>query len=99
MAKKKQENLLDQAVQNINLDRETASDVLIGLQAIMEKSDENYKFCSAVAAKLIETLQRSNEQLIRISLQQEKQSEADQSLSDVDKDKLFSASEIKKGLN
>ncbi len=93
----KLENLdafLEEAIGNIRDDRGITSSLLIDLVAHMKQSDENLKESSLAAAKYVETLQRSNEQLVKIANLLQKRERSSDGLSEHDKEELF---EIIKG--
>ena len=85
---------LEEAVGNIRDDRGITSSLLIDLVAHMKQSEENLKQSSLAAAKYVETLQRSNEQLVKIAGLIQKRERSSEGLSDHDKEELF---EIIKG--
>jgi len=89
--KKDLDSILEQALDNINHDRQTTEVLLAELQEYMNVSRERYADSGTTAAKFVETLQRSNEQLVKIaSLVYKKESATmDESLSDEDKEQLF----------
>ena len=83
------DNLIDEALGNIRDDRKVAREFLNEIANQIAVDSENNKYLSPVAAKHIETMQRSNEQLVKIiGLQQKTQAQGFE-LSDVDKDNLF----------
>tara|TARA_R100000315_G_C5224432_1_gene135753 strand:- start:727 stop:1014 length:288 start_codon:yes stop_codon:yes gene_type:complete len=89
MSNKNLESLIDEALNNIRNDRKAAREFLNEIANQIAADAEQNKYLSPVAAKHIETLQRSNEQLVKlIGLRQKKQSEAF-SLSEQDKSELF----------
>ena len=88
------ETFLEEAVGNIRDDRGITSSLLIDLVTHMKKSEENLKESSLAAAKYVETLQRSNEQLVKIAGLLQKRERSGEGLSDHDKEELF---EIIKG--
>ena len=89
MSKEDLESLIVEALGNIRNDRKIAREFLNEIANQIAKDAEQNKYLSPVAAKHIETLQRSNEQLVKlIGLRQKGQSESYQ-LSDEDKDSLF----------
>jgi hypothetical protein len=55
----------------------------------MKKDDERKEKVGVVAAKYVETLQRSNEQLVKVSALLQKKTEGQEGLSDEDKSELF----------
>ena len=80
--------LLD-AIENINNDRAVTKMLLLDVIELIKKTKENHKDVGAIAAKYVETLQRSNEQLVKlISIRQKGQTE-EKGLSEADKDQLF----------
>ena len=89
MSSKSLENLIEEALDNIRSDRKLAREFLNEVaNQIVREPDQN-KYLSPVAAKHIETLQRSNEQLVKlIGLRQKGQAQSD-GLTDEDKDSLF----------
>jgi len=83
--------LIAQALDNINQDRQETENLLLSLKEYMQKSPERYSDSGPVAAKFLETLQRSNEQLVKIASLVYKKEISSQStgLSDDDKRNLF----------
>ena len=61
------ENLLNEAVENIEQDREITKELLEDVIKYLSKNEANHREVGAVAAKYVETLQRSNEQLVKVS--------------------------------
>jgi hypothetical protein len=59
------ENFIDEAIGNIRQDRAMASKLLVDLIQFMNKQND-HEALGTVAAKYLETLQRSNEQLTKI---------------------------------
>ena len=77
------------ALQNIESDRDVTRELLDDVMRYLAKNEENHKVVGSVAAKYVETLQRSNEQLVKVvSILQRKQS-ASAELSDLDKTEIF----------
>ena len=89
MSTKNLELLIDEALDNIRNDRKIAREFLNEIaNQIAIDADQN-KYLSPVAAKHIETMQRSNEQLVKlIALRQKAQSKSFD-LSEEDKNDLF----------
>ena len=89
MSTKNLELLIDEALDNIRNDRKIAREFLNEIaNQIAIDADQN-KYLSPVAAKHIETMQRSNEQLVKlIALRQKAQSQGFD-LSEEDKNDLF----------
>lgn len=83
--------LLKQALENIKNDRQVTEVLLEELQEYMSISRERYADSGTTAAKFVETLQRSNEQLVKLAtLVHKKESEkTNVSFSEEDKEELF----------
>ena len=89
MSKKDLESLIDEALTNIRNDRKMAREFLNEIANQIAIDAEQNKYLSPVAAKHIETLQRSNEQLVKlIGIRQQGQPQSTV-LSEQDKDNLF----------
>ena len=83
------DDLIDEALGNIRDDRKVAREFLNEIANQIAVNADNNKYLSPVAAKHIETMQRSNEQLVKIiGLRQKTQAQSFE-LSDDDKDNLF----------
>ena len=83
------QNFVDEAVENIKNDRALATDLLIHLTNYMKGSEERHQSCGAVAAKYLETLQRSNEQFVKLASLLSKKESSNNSLSSIDKSELY----------
>jgi hypothetical protein len=81
-------NHLDEAIKNIEADRESANDLLVGIMEEISKS-KDYRSLGPIAAKAIDSLQRSNAQLTSIALTLEKKNEENEEFSDNDRDGFF----------
>lgn len=79
----------DEAIKNIRDDRAVTSKMLMDIVAYIGSDNEKHKDVGAVVAKYLETLQRSNEQLVKLVTLIEKKSDANQGLTDKDKDEIF----------
>jgi len=89
MSNQNLENLINEALTNIRNDRKLAREFLNEVANQIVKEPEQNKYLSPVAAKHVESLQRSNEQLVKlISLRQKGQNQ-NTGLSDQDKNDLF----------
>lgn len=84
----KVDNYLEEAIKNIREDRKKALSLLEDIADFIGQSQDRHKDVGATAAKYLETLQRSNEQLVKITsmLQKSKNSE----YGDLDKDETES---------
>jgi hypothetical protein len=87
--KKDIESYLEEAISNIRDDRAIASDLLIDLMGFLKGSADGHRQSGPVAAKYLETLQRSNEQLVKLTTLMEKQSTANPGLTEDDKNQIF----------
>ena len=82
---------LEEAIDNIRSDRAVTSTLLTDLLIkIKENSaDDNHKDFGLIASKYVETLQRSNEQLVKITALLSKKEAASESLTEDDRAQLF----------
>ena len=80
---------LQSVIQNIRQDRAVTQNLLTDLIIYMKKSEDNHKEVGQVAAKYVETLQRSNEQLVKISALLQKSANKTVGLSADDKKDLY----------
>jgi len=87
------ESLIEQALDNIKNDRQETEILLQELKEYMgvPGNQDRYSDSGPIAAKYVETLQRSNEQLVKLATLVYKKESAskDGSLSDLDKKELF----------
>lgn len=86
------ENFLDEAITNIRADRAITSALLTDLVTEMKSSSSSLTVnqqCGLIASKYVETLQRSNEQLVKISAILQKKSNKSDSLSSIEKEEIF----------
>ena len=83
------ESLIDEALDNIRNDRKAAREFLNEIANQIASDAEQNKYLSPVAAKHIETLQRSNEQLVKLIGIRHKGQKDTMELSAKDKDSLF----------
>ncbi len=89
MSKNDLNNLFTEALENIRSDRRSAQEFLNEIANQIAKDAEQNRSLSPVAAKHVETMQRSNEQLVKIISLQQKNQDVSIELSDEDKDQLF----------
>jgi hypothetical protein len=97
MKKKNLESFIDQATENITEDRAATKSLLMGLLKYMQVGDDRHKEVGLIAAKYLETLQRSNEQLVKLAALIQKNSNADDSISEEDRQELFDLINDKSG--
>ena len=85
---------LEEAITNIHDDRKIAAELLQDVAEYIGKNKERHKDVGNVAAKYLETLQRSNEQLVKLTgMLQKLRGEEFGDLSDDDKKALFNTLE------
>lgn len=89
MTKNKLDSLVDEALDNIRNDRKLAREFLNEIANQIATDAEQNKYLSPVAAKHIETLQRSNEQLVKIIGLRQKNQAQNFELSEDDKNNIF----------
>ena len=97
MKKKNLESFIDQATENITEDRAATKSLLMGLLKYMQVGDDRHKEVGLIAAKYLETLQRSNEQLVKLAALIQKNSNADDFISEEDRQELFDLINDKSG--
>ncbi len=85
---------LEEAITNIHDDRKIASELLRDVSEYIGKNKERHKDVGQVAAKYLETLQRSNEQLVKLTGMLQKTVRDDYGkLSKMDTDAIFDSLE------
>ena len=85
------ERYIQEAIANIRDDRDITSTLLTKIFTEISKSNDSqsHKDLGFIAAKYVETLQRSNEQLVKLTSILSKKSEGSVSLTEDDKKELF----------
>ena len=81
--------MLSEALDNIREDRKVAREFLNEIANQIATDPDQNKYLSPVAAKHVETMQRSNEQLVKIIGIQQKGHPKGTELSEEDKTSLF----------
>jgi len=89
MSKKGVQTLINEALINIRNDRKIAREFLNEIATQIAKDPEQNKYLSPVAAKHVESMQRSNEQLVKIIGLRQKINTHTADLSENDKNTLF----------
>lgn len=85
------QQLVELAISNINSDREVAKELLEDVAEYIGEQKDRYINVGLVAAKYLETLQRSNEQLVKlVSLMKKEEQELYGDLNQEDKEGLYS---------
>ncbi|QDP51390.1 MAG: hypothetical protein GOVbin630_88 [Prokaryotic dsDNA virus sp.] len=85
------ENYIEEAIKNIRDDRDITSTLLTKIFTEINKAGDSdaHKDLGLIAAKYVETLQRSNEQLVKLTSILSKKTDDGISLSENDKNDLF----------
>ena len=86
---KKLDKHINRAIENIGNDRALALTLLTDLMKSMTASHD-HKELGQIASKYLETLQRSNEQLVKVSALLHKRSPVFSGLTNEDKDNIYS---------
>ena len=89
VSKKDLDTLMSEALDNIRNDREIAREFLNEIANQIANDAEQNKYLSPVAAKHIETMQRSNEQLVKIISLKQKTTTSTIELNQNEKEQLF----------
>jgi len=79
---------LKEAITNIRQDREVTKELLEDVFKYLSKNEAHHREVGAIAAKYVETLQRSNEQLVKVSALIQKKEHQSQDFS-IDKERIF----------
>ena len=85
------EKLFNEAITNIRKDRIETEKLLTELKNELATGETSHARSGVIAAKYVETLQRSNEQIVKLLslLQKTKEKEMDFSLDDDEKENIF----------
>ena len=86
---KKLEKYITEAIDNVRKDRDITRRLLDDVMVYLSKSDERHREVGLTAAKYVETLQRSNEQLVKVAGLIQKGEKKETSLTDDDKQEIF----------
>ena len=89
MVKKTVTDFIEDATKNIVDDRAATKSLLMNLMKYMQISDDRHKEVGLIAAKYLETLQRSNEQLVKLAALMQKKENSKEGISEEDKQELF----------
>jgi transposase len=87
---KKLDHYLEKVVDNIENDRKITRELLDDVVRYLSKDEERHREVGMTASKYVETLQRSNEQLVKVAALIQKNQQKDMGLSEEDKNELFS---------
>ncbi len=89
MSNKDLEGLMNEALENVRNDRQVAREFLNEIANQIADDPDKNRSLSPVAAKHIETMQRSNEQLVKLISLRQKNATQTFELTDEDKNNLF----------
>jgi len=78
-----------EAVDNCRKDRALASTLLVELMKILKSDETKHQHTGPVAAKYLETLQRSNEQMVKLASLISKKEGASTNLSSIEKSEIY----------
>ena len=89
--RQKIDEYLVEAIDNIREDRDVTKELLDDVIQFLAKGESTHRDVGLTAAKYVETLQRSNEQQVKISglLLKREGTKTNTSLTDIDKDKIY----------
>jgi len=82
------EDYIHDATENVNNDRAIALNLLTKMMNNISSSHD-HKDLGLIAAKYLETLQRSNEQLVKISTLIHKKNTGPNAISEIDKSEIY----------
>ena len=80
---------LDEVIQNIRTDRAVTNKLLIDVMNYLSGDEAKHVEAGQIAAKYVETLQRSNEQLVKVAAILQKSANSNAGLSEGDKNEIF----------
>jgi hypothetical protein len=83
------DQFVEEAIDNVRKDRAMASTLLIELMKILKQDETKHQYSGPVAAKYLETLQRSNEQLVKLANLVSKKEGVSTGLSALEKSDIY----------
>jgi len=86
---KELKNFIERANQNVVEDRAATKTLLMAIMKYMQTGDDRHKEVGLIAAKYLETLQRSNEQLVKLASLVQKNERGEAGITEQDKQDLF----------
>lgn len=89
MKNKNLDEYIELATSNITDDRAATKTLLMSLMKFMQTGDDRHRELGLVAAKYLETLQRSNEQLVKLASLLQKKDTKIEKITEEDKQELF----------
>ncbi|HAI43959.1 MAG TPA: hypothetical protein DCM40_40615 [Maribacter sp.] len=85
----KLQEFIEKSIDNIKEDRAVTKTLLTSLMKYMVVSEDRHKEVGMIAAKYVETLQRSNEQLVKLTALMQKQTSGNEEMTEEEKNDLF----------
>lgn len=85
------DEFMESALRNITEDRAAAKSLLTDVMLHIKKSDDRQREFGLIAAKYLETLQRSNEQMVKLTSLMHRRDDTSTELTEEDKQKMFDA--------
>ena len=83
------QQFVEEAIDNVRKDRAMASTLLVELVKILKQDETKHQHSGPVAAKYLETLQRSNEQLVKLASLISKKENIKAELTSADKSSIY----------
>ena len=83
------QQFVEEAIDNVRKDRAMASTLLVELVKILKTDETKHQYSGPVAAKYLETLQRSNEQLVKLASLLSKKESTVTDLSQLEKSEIY----------
>ena len=83
------QQFVEEAADNIRKDRAMASSLLIELMKVLKSDETKHQYSGPVAAKYLETLQRSNEQLVKLATLLSKKEKTSVNLTSVETEEIY----------
>ena len=80
---------ISEAIDNIRKDRAMASTLLIEVMSLLKSDENKHQYSGPVAAKYLETLQRSDEQLVKLASLVSKKETAAADFGSINKEDIY----------
>lgn len=87
---KKLDEIIEKALKNIESDREVTRDLLNDAIQYLSKDESRHRDIGLTLAKYVETLQRSNEQMVKVATLIQKDQKKSEGLTEADMENIFS---------
>ena len=88
---KKLDDIIKKALENIEKDRLVTRDLLDDAMGYLAKDESRHREIGLTLAKYVETLQRSNEQMVKVATLIAKEEKKEDGISQEEMENLFSA--------